>query len=400
MLTTTLTALSAPQGGRTADQMDVAASESEPAFIGGWRPAVKTGSSAVVMSSPQTAPQLLPAAELTDVSVARELPFLPASEVRVRLPADDWHNDSSSSHLPPPPGWVAAEFASLGRTAGSSPESEPLQPGDELTMETGRLASHKTGFFQKAAFHTAWIGRGGQQNMGLLETEMFLTVALPLPTRDYPMLVTAGADVFFIDGPGQPTLPSRLYDAYLDFMWLPKLTDRWLGVLSLSPGLYSDFDPLQSDAFRIKGKALLRFDWIPDELQVLFGILYLNRNDVNWLPAGGVIWDPDEDVHLEFVFPRPRFGYRFTATGLFEDWAYLAGEFGGETWAVQRETDVSDMLTYVDWRIFVGVERRRPGGAAARAECGYVFNRRLQFDSPTPDATPDATFMIRAGLEF
>ncbi len=325
--------------------------------------------------------------------------FIPAAPLRVQLPQENWRADSAAP-LPPPPGWTAAEFASLGRTMGSSPESEPLLPGDELTMETGRIASHKDGFFQKYSISSAWIPRDGSDDLGLIETKTYLTVAVPLPSRDYPMLITTGFDVCSLSGPDTPSLPAELFDAYLDFMWLPKLTERWLGILAISPGVYSDFDSMQADAFRIKGKALARFDWAADRLQILFGILYLNRHDVNWLPAGGIIWNPTDDVSLECVFPRPKFGYRFTASELFEDWIYLAGEFGGDTWSIRRGPDFFDMMTYVDWRIYLGVERRQPGGGSYRLEAGYIFSREVQFDSPTPDFTAANTFMIRGGLDF
>jgi hypothetical protein len=52
------------------------------------------------------------------------------------------------------------------------------------------------------------------------------------------------------------------------------------------------------------------------------------------------------------------------------------------------------------WRVFLGVERKRPGGAAHRIEAGYVFGRELKFDSATPDATFGDTFLIRAGVDF
>jgi len=327
-------------------------------------------------------------------------PFVPSDALRIRLPVENWHNGPAASRLPPPPGWIAAEFASLGRTSGSSPESEPLQPGDELTLETGRIASHKSGFFQKLVLHSAWLNRGGTGDLGLVENELFLTVALPLPSRDFPLLVTPGCDFILLDGPRDLDLPGQLYGAYVDFMWLPKLTERSLGILAVAPGVYSDLGPWRDEAFRLKAKALGRFDIVPGRMQLLLGILYLNREDVNWLPAGGVIWDPHDDVHLELVFPRPRFGYRFTATGLFEDWVYLAGEFGGDTWSIEQAPGRFDMITYVDWRIFLGVERRRPGGGAVRLEAGYIFGREVQFESNLPDYVADDTFMIRAGLDF
>lgn len=331
---------------------------------------------------------------------AGESRFLPTPAPRVRLPEENWHAGSSVSRLPPPPGWSTSEFASFERTSGRSPGSEPLLGGDEPTMEAGRVSSHKSGFFQKLAISSGWIYRGGDNNWGLLENELFLTVAVPLPTRDFPLMITSGFNTVLLNGPAKPDLPARLYDGSLDFMWLPKLSERWLGILSVEPGVYSDLDSLQDDAFRVKAKALARFDLAPERVQVLLGILYLDREDINWLPAGGVIWDPNDDLHVELVFPQPEVAYRLTSTGLFEDWCYLAGEFGGDTWSIRRGVDEFDMMTYVDWRLFLGLERRRPGGAGQRVEVGYVFGREIKFDSPAPDALADDTFMVRAGVEF
>lgn len=319
--------------------------------------------------------------------------------LQVRLPQHDWRAGSDSS-LPPPPGWIAAEFASLSPTQGSSPESEPLFPSDELTMDTGRIASHKDGFFQKLSLTAGWINRDGLDNMGMVEARSFLTVAVPLPSRDFPMLITTGFNATPLDGPPSPDLPPVVYDTYVDFMWLPKLSERWLGILALTPGLYSDFDDLQDAAFRLKGKALVRYDWIPGRVQVAAGILYLNRFTVNWLPAGGILWDPTDDVHLEIVFPRPKFAYRYTSSPLHEDWAYVSGEFGGDTWSIRRGPEFWDMMEIVDWRIFVGIERTKPGGAAARLEVGYIFSRQVEFESQSPEYRPSNMVMIRSGFEF
>ena len=193
--------------------------------------------------------------------------------------------------------------------------------------------------------------------------------ALPLPSRDFPLLVTSGFDATPLDGPVSPDLPPIVYDAYLDFMWLPKLSDRWMGILAVTPGVYSDFDALQNDAYRTKAKALLRYDWVPDRVQVLVGVLYLNRFTFNWLPAGGIIWDPHDDVHLEIVFPRPKFAYRFTASALHEDWAYVAGEFGGDTYSIRSGAEETwDMIEIVDWRVFAGIERKRPEAVPCAAK--------------------------------
>ncbi len=326
-------------------------------------------------------------------------PFVASDAPRVQLPTQDWRDDGTSM-LPPPPGWIAAEFAALGPTLGSSPASEPLDPSDELTLETGRIASHRQGFFQKLSLSGAWLDRGGVDDFGMTEARSFVTVALPMPSRDFPLLITTGFDATVLDGPATPDLPATVYDAYLDFMWLPKLSDRWLGILAVTPGVYSDFDDLQGDAYRTKAKALVRYDWAPGRVQVLAGVLYLNRFTFDWLPAGGIVWDPNDDVHLEIVFPRPKFAYRFTASALHEDWVYLAGEFGGDTYSVRCDAATWDMIEIVDWRVFGGIERKRLGGASILCEVGYVFGRKVEFESGTPDYEPSDTILIRAGFEF
>jgi hypothetical protein len=330
---------------------------------------------------------------------AADAPYVPGDSMRVRLPEESWRAGDDAT-LPPPPGWVAAEFAALGPTMGSSPASEPLDPSDELTLETGRIASYKNGFLQKVSLTGAWLDRGGADDFGMVEARSFVTVAVPLPSRDFPLLITSGFDATTLDGPSTLALPPVVYDAYLDFMWLPKLSERWMGILAVTPGVYSDFDGLQSDAYRTKAKALLRYDWIPGRVQLIAGALYLNRFTFNWLPAGGVIWDPNDDVHLEIVFPRPKLAYRFTATALHEDWAYVAGEFGGDTYSIRSGAETWDMIEIVDWRVFAGVERKRPGGGSLRVEAGYVFSRTIEFKSGLPDFAPGNTVMVRAGFDY
>ena len=45
-------------------------------------------------------------------------------------------------------------------------------------------------------------------------------------------------------------------------------------------------------------------------LRVIAGLIYLDRYDVNILPAGGLIWTPSDDQRHEIVFPRPRLAWR------------------------------------------------------------------------------------------
>jgi hypothetical protein len=203
-----------------------------------------------------------------------------------------------------------------------------------------------------------------------------------------------------IDGPVTPDLPPRVYETYLDLLWLPKLSERWTAIIGAAPSYYGDFEADDSNAFRMTGKGLAKFDWVPGQFEVLFGVLYLNRNDIQLLPAGGVIWMPNEAKRFELLFPKPKLAHRITLGDHYEDWLYLGGEFGGNTFAVLRADGTEDFITFRDLRVYVGLERKLNGGAGYRLEAGYVFARRVEYDSATPDLEVGDTVMLRGGFTF
>ena len=93
------------------------------------------------------------------------------------------------------------------------------------------------------------------------------------------------------------------------------------------------------------------------------------------MPAGGFIWTPTDWSRLELIFPKPKLAQRVNVGPGFEDWIYTTAEFGGNTWPIVRTTGERDNLTYIDYRLLVGVERKLQGGAGYRLEAGYVFGR-------------------------
>jgi hypothetical protein len=268
---------------------------------------------------------------------------------------------------------------------------------DQLMFEGPRLTSFKDGFFQKFSLSGTWLaGNGSADSLGIVESEAFLTVAVPMPTTEWPMLITPYFNVRTLDGPVSPDVPGAVYETYVDFMWVPKLTPNLLGILAITPSVYSDFQQGSADGFRWAGKGLVRWDIEPERLQLLAGVLYLNREDIRVLPAGGVIWRPTDDQNYELVFPRPKIAHRFRYTNVSEDWCYLLGEFGGNSFAIERADGSPDVMTLRDWRFMLGVERRLNGGAGYRFEVGYVFSRAVEYlHSATPDFHPDNTLLLR-----
>lgn len=273
---------------------------------------------------------------------------------------------------------------------------------DELYYEgPQKLSAYKNGFFQKLSLSAAWLGDSNAPNdLGVTEIEAFVTVALPAPIREWPLLITPGYNMIFIDGGGITDLPPRLNTAYIDFMWVPNIINRFSLVLSVAPSVYTDFQASDPDMFRVTGKALVLYDWVPDRLQVIAGVLYLGRDDVMILPAGGVIWMPADWTRFELLFPKPKLATRLNVGHGYEDWVYATAEFGGNTWSIERTSGLDDKVTYLDYRAVLGFERKLNGGAGYRLEGGYVFGRSITFASGLGDFDPQDTWMLRGGLTY
>ena len=264
-----------------------------------------------------------------------------------------------------------------------------------------KLNPYKDGFFQKLALSAAWIGNSNSpDDLGVTEVESYLTVALPAPIKEWPLLITPGYNMIFLDGPSVTDLPPRLNTAYIDFMWLPNVYGRWKLFLSAAPSVYTDFQAHDPDMFRVTGRALAIYDWTPDRLQVIAGVLYLGRDDVMLLPAGGVIWKPADWTNFELLFPKPKLSVRLNCGLGYEDWLYTTAEFGGNTWSIERISGLDDKVTYLDYRALLGIERKLNGGAGYRLEGGYVFGREITFASGIGDFNPKDTFILRGGISY
>ena len=330
--------------------------------------------------------------------------LLPAPAVPVdRLPAP-------GAAPPGPPAGIDGPLTTLEAlpAPGAGPWDEqplPESPVEELLTDEDlyyfppqKISSHKNGFFQLFSLSATWFGNANDpDDLGGTEIDTFLTVALPAPIVEWPLLITPGFNMTLIDGPTVTDLPTRLYLTYVDFMWLPVVVNRWKALLSVAPSVFGDFD---TGEFRLTGKALAIFDWIPGRVQLIGGVLYLNRDNVRILPAGGVIWTPADWTRFELLFPKPKLAVRTGVGPGFEDWIFGTAEFGGNTWPIVRDSGLKDNVTYIDYRLIAGFERKLNGGAGYRLEGGYVFGRSITFTSGNGDFDPQNTFLIRGVITY
>lgn len=259
----------------------------------------------------------------------------------------------------------------------------------------------KPGVFQQILVAETYLPRfSGDEGFGINDVLVQATFGFPFFTRENPLVVTPAFEVQMLDGPSAPSMPAELYDASISFLHIRKFTDRFSMHFGATPGVHSDFQKSSDEAIRIPARILGLWDWLPDT-QLILGVLYLARDDVNFLPAGGIIWTPNEDTRLELIFPRPRFAERFIYEGEVEWWWYVGGEFGGGSYAVRDAGGLGEnVATLSDLRLLLGLERRVEGGINSRVEVGYVFDRKIEFQELLPTFEADPTLLVRGGLSY
>lgn len=257
-------------------------------------------------------------------------------------------------------------------------------------------ATPSRGPYQQSLFTTTHVGG---HDLAMTTLDLRSVFAFPLPDEDSPLLLTPGYGWPLVDGPSYTDVPGQLHEAYLDIRYLKRFTPAFVMDLGITPGLYSDFEGNHSQAFRLGARGLVALTYSPT-VQIVAGLAYLDRDDVEFLPLGGIVWTPADDVRLELVSPRPRFLKRLWKENGREAWWYLSGELGGGSWAIRRHCGCSDTLNYYDARLALGWELRNEHGLGGLLEAGYVFYRHLEYLSGGPTFEPDDTFVVRAGLTF
>jgi hypothetical protein len=339
-----------------------------------------------------------------------ERPFGVPTEAELLLPAEPAFDPSLM-----PPAVLPPEVV-----LGAGPPPEPWDPlgfllsraDDTLPVireweaRTPPLVSYivptKPGVFQKFGVSGTWVEGGTDDRApAMADLSTFASFVVPFPIREWPLHITPGYEVRWLDGPPSPDLPPAVYAAYVDFTWNLRLTQRSVQAFSIAPGYYSDFRQNTGRGFRFTGKWVSSYDVVRHRITLISGTVYLARDDVKLLPVIGLVFTPSDWLRLEAVFPSPRAALRLRGNEFYEDWLYTGLDFyGGQMWAIERD-DMADRMTITDSRAVFGFERRRQGGAGWHLESGWVFDRKIRFrNDPSDDFRPDPTFYVRAGMTF
>jgi hypothetical protein len=290
----------------------------------------------------------------------------------------------------------------------------PSSSFDQQVQQTYAQTMH---VFQGVRGSWAYLlGDGQGTNVGVNELDTTATFALPffhnspVNVNHAPLLITPGFGLQLWDGPQTSAtlladLPPNTYDVFVDAAWNPKFTPLFGAELGIRVGIFTNWDVLVADSWRIMGRAIGTLQMTPT-MQAKAGIVYLDRNQVKLLPALGMTWTPNADSRYDIFFPAPRAAKRFGATGRHNWWGYISGEYGGGAWTFRRSTSLYNMITgfdYNDIRIALGTEwvPKGPTGLAGNFEVGYVFYRQLFYvDGPPQIQDLPDTIMFRLGLAY
>ena len=259
-------------------------------------------------------------------------------------------------------------------------------------------------FIQDLRLRHTYLGGGDDDtDLGINDTEAAVTFTLPnFLTTGQPLFISPAFALHLWDGPANlpADLPGNAYSAYLDFQWTSDPNLQIGAELGFRLGVYSDFQTLTSDSLRIQGLALGTARLTPT-LTLKAGVVYLDRNDIKILPAGGLLWTPTPQVRFDIFFPQPKLAAYLTTVGRFEVWGYVAGEYGGGAWTIERTAGFTDRIDINDIRVSAGLEWTGPQGLMGFVEVGYVFEREVVYVvTPGDTFSPDDTYMIRAGIAF
>lgn len=240
---------------------------------------------------------------------------------------------------------------------------------------------------------------GSGDTLGIVDFD-YRAIPSARPKGSFGIGLSPGFGAHVLNGPQSTDLPGTLYDVSVDVQGMWVWNPRWTLYFGVSPSLYTDFQNTSSDAFRIPAR-ILAFWQCREDLQLAFGAVYFDRQDISWLPAAGLIYTPTDRAKLELIFPKPRILRRVHASEDREGWIYLGGEFGGGSYAIERSNGLDDIATYSALRLLVGYERKHlRGGPSQRVEAGYVFNRTLRYASGVGDYDLGGTAMLRVGFGF
>ena len=256
-------------------------------------------------------------------------------------------------------------------------------------------------------FSMDWVLRNGSGGIGFFS----LTGDTPSwefdpDSRKEGLETDFGMGFHFVDGPGHSgsDLPPRLFDIFWNTRFKAE-TDYGFGIdANFKIGLFTDFEDSVRDGWRFPGRVLAYANlWTAEDTgRFVAGFEYLDLEQTEILPAGGIIFEPNPDTKIDLYFPRPQIRFRVDQEASGDQWLYFRGEYHGSAWAIERTAGKEDLVSLTEYRATVGLETipNDKEESSQFLEVGFLFNRDLEYRSGVGNFQPDDTVVIRLGSRY
>jgi len=343
-------------------------------------------------------------------------PPVPSFEQPPALPGQTWPAPGVTSPwlTQPPPPYGSAPYGYAYPYGPTTPyPTNPYAATNPYTNPYGPPAYPAYGppyerLFQDTGFRNTFLAGGSGAELQMNEVEISTSAIF----RNFlggttPLRVTPGFVFHFLDGPSPPVeqdLPAHLYSGYLDFGMSPQFNPAFSADLNFRTGIYSDFQTVTTDSMRFMGSAVGIIRCSPATALKLGGA-YIDRQRYKFMPAAGLLWTPNPQLRWDIFFPSPKLATYWRTVGNRQLWWYMAGEYGGGSWTIDREEEpmqgASEKIDINDWRASIGLEWINLNRSYSFIEAGYVFDREIYYTLvPEDTLSLDNTIMVRGGISF
>lgn len=211
---------------------------------------------------------------------------------------------------------------------------------------------------------------------------------------------TGAANARYWSGPSGVALPGQVDILAADLELTSNNNSPWILQLGFTPQLASDFRrQLNSGAYNFDGRLIMYYQASPN-LTLALGAAIWNRVNNIFLPNAGVIWIPNDRWEFRILFPKSQINHYVGRIFNIPHWAYASWEYNVEAYQVDIEdTRFKDRMQISDYRVLAGLTSQW-GRLNSFAEGGWVYDRKVKFQGPTPDFTIGNGPMVRVGFKY
>jgi hypothetical protein len=162
-------------------------------------------------------------------------------------------------------------------------------------------------------------------------------------------------------------------EAQLAVRWAPD-DSRWWGLGFVTPGIATDFEDVNGDAFSLTALAIAGYRW-NDRLDFAGGVVMTyDLGEVKVYPALGFIWEPTEEFIVQATPPIVAIGWRPVETWTLALVTYPAG--GG--WSVGSGEDEVRQIDLTLWRAALSLEKKVGDHWSFSVRAGVSFGGELE----------------------